>query len=219
MKLHHAVCFAFLLGSAAVGRPAQGGFDPMGLTRSTMVSPGFLLNMKEFRNEIKLTSPQAKKIDPILKQYQKELNTIQKETSGSGGANFGGLMKRMADNETTTAAAIKAELLPEQWVRFRQIQLQILSYRAFYEADVMAALELTPDQVSQIETHKRGEMQRLQQTLMKNQGSGVTKAMKKLREDSSAELLAILTEAQKAKFKELIGPESKAATKRAESVF
>lgn len=83
----------------------------------------------------------------------------------------------------------------------------------------MEALGLTEEQAGKVNDHKSGETQRFQEVMMKNQGSGMAKALKKLRTDSATELAAILTEAQRLKFKEIIGPECKAATKRADSVF
>lgn len=74
---------------------AQFGSDMMGSMRSSMISPAMLLVQKDFRNELKITGAQAKKIDPILKDHQKEMEAIQKENSNPATANIGGVIGRM----------------------------------------------------------------------------------------------------------------------------
>ncbi len=187
------------------------------MMRRMRTSPGMLLAQGDFKKELKLAKDQDKAISEVLKNHQKELAVISKKAQQNpmDMSSF----KDMDLLDERTNLAISQALKPDQAVRLRQHQFQVMDYGAYYEADMQAMLELTAEQKTKIDEFKAGESSRKLGIFQKTSGSGLTKAFKKLREESQGILIGMLTTDQVVKYKAALGPECKAAKKMAESVM
>jgi serine/threonine protein kinase len=122
--------------------------------------------------------------------------------------------ERLIEEVRAHEAAIAAILLPEQLRRLRQIALQIQGPAAFRDKDVIAALKLTPDQVTRI--HAVLEETSFGRPGPRSHGFGrggpPSGRQQKLRE-ASDRIQAVLTEEQQRQWRDMIGKPFEAAAR------
>lgn len=201
---------------------AQMGFDPFSMTRKMMTSTGMLMAQNDFKKELKLTGDQNKKISDIAKNYQKKTQEMTKKAQSSGPdmAAMTAQMKEMDDLNDETDKAVRAELTPEQSRRLTQLQWQIVGVKAIFEPDLQKELALTEDQLAKLAEWKEGENSRMMALLQASRSPNAMKdARKKMKKDDETNILGALLPAQLEKYKQALGPESKAAKKLSESLF
>ena len=170
--------------------------------------------------DLKLTDDQKKKISDI----RDGVNTKRREMftrNGGGGGGGGGFtppteeqMKEMQKLSEDAAKQVDSALNADQQKRLKQISLQLSGNRAVANKDTAKELGLSDDQNSKIAdlVKKSGEaMTAIGERVRSGeiQFSEVREQMQKVNEVLQAEIGKVLTDAQKAKLKEMQGPEFK----------
>ena len=193
------------------------GFDPMGIQRQTMISPGNLLAQGDFKKELKLDRDQDRKISEITKDYRKRSDAAMK-TSQTGDFNaMSNVIQTMKAIEDDTNANVASVLNPDQSKRLREMQWQVMGAKSLYEPDLQKLLNLTPEQIAKIDEYRKGEMGRMMQAMQGGSDPRKTaEGLKKQRAETKVFLMGCLTPEQAAAFKDAMGKEVKAATKMAE---
>lgn len=193
------------------GRGGRGGFGGM------FNSPVGLLGMPEVQKELKLTEEQTKDVDESLAQLR----------PGRGGFNFQELQnlseedrrKRMEELRAKAEEASKAAeekmnkiLKPEQLARLKQLTLQRQGAMALTRPDVAKDLGLSDEQQDklrgiQASARQGGGGGRNFQDLSDEERQKLIAEGRARQEKAQADMLAVLTADQKAKFTELKGKE------------
>jgi Spy/CpxP family protein refolding chaperone len=187
-KLIAAVAIALLLGAPALAQ-VRGGFSSVGLARSASV-----------QKELKLTDEQAEKLNSALKDH---LNNVRdslpgKDATPEQGAKF---MKKMADDFNKALAGV---LKPEQLKRFKQIELQQIGLR---DQNAQKELKLSDEQITKIREiadKARAERKKIREDTQSNLDEVRDKSAK-LRKETREKELAVLSDAQKTQWQEMIG--------------
>ncbi|HEU5118827.1 MAG TPA: hypothetical protein VFT74_19700 [Isosphaeraceae bacterium] len=117
------------------------------------------------------------------------------------------MMAAMREVNESTTKELKEILKPEQLKRYHEIEIQMAGVNAFNLPAVTEKLNLTADQkekIASIESDLREQMQSLRG---QNQGDfqAAFQKMTKMREDAKTKAIALLTDDQKATWKELTG--------------
>jgi Spy/CpxP family protein refolding chaperone len=157
---------------------------------------------------LKLTPEQAKKLNAAWDEYQKALQAIP-QTTGPGQA--AERNRALAGIRETFDKAVAGLLTAEQEKRLAQIGVQLSAASnlgtLLTSADTVKALELTAEQTKKITA--LGEDAVKFHTLMATESISdpELKLGYRLRDIADNRMLAVLTAAQKAKWKEMIGDE------------
>jgi len=167
-----------------------------------------LLSNKGVQKEIKATDEQAGKLDSLAE----ELRGKQREAfQGNQGLSPEERREKMQEFQKTLQADINkglGEILkPEQVKRFHQIQTQTAGAGAFTTSRVAEALKLTDDQKSKVREINQETFQamgNLRQEFQ-NDREGAMKKMAELRKTATEKAVELLTDEQKATWKELTG--------------
>jgi hypothetical protein len=157
------------------------------------------------------------------RQQIRELKTRQDEQRGDMFKTIGKLTpterdRRFLELARTNQAAVAAILKPEMLSRLEQIALQQRGPSAFREADIAAALKLTPEQKQQIRAIEaevlfapmeppghpygfgRGDPKKMHEQRLKR-----AKEMERRRKEATGRILARLTPTQKKQWQEMTG--------------
>jgi len=206
MKAIGKMVVAFgLVGLMAAPAMAQGrgGFGGGGFG-----GPGMLLSNKGVREELKVTDEQAKKLDTLAEETQsKARENREKLKDATKEERQEKVRELMTESNAEINKSLGEILKPDQVKRFHQIQLQTMGVNAFSTPRVQAALKLTDDQKSKIRDIS-SETQRETREAFTSAGDDRQAAMKKitdLRKDSLSKVNALLSDDQKASWKELTG--------------
>lgn len=196
-------------------RKGQGqgrGQGPGGFGMGGRGGGAMLLANPGVQKELKLTEEQTGKVQTFSREQQE---SMRDRFSGLRDASAEERREIMAKWEAETKKSIAAILKPEQVKRFEQIQLQNSGIAAFSDEKVVAALKLTDDQKA-----KMGDLTTTMMTEMRELGGGPggggggggggfnPEAMQKRTELTKAtfgKAVALLTDDQKAAWKELVG--------------
>ncbi|MGE3819346.1 MAG: hypothetical protein AB7I30_07920 [Isosphaeraceae bacterium] len=200
--------FALALGIVALSAsPAwaqgRGGFGMMGMGGGSR-----LLTNEGVQKEIKATEDQISK-----------LNTLGEELGAKGREAFQGFQdlgdeerrEKMASVSKMMAEEVekglKEILKPEQVKRFQQIELQQAGYAAFAMPRVSAALKLTEEQkekLAGVTEDMAGAMREAFQAAQGDREAMMAK-MRELRKEGMDKAVAVLTDEQKATWKDMTG--------------
>jgi hypothetical protein len=188
----------FLLVTAAFG---FGQFDMTDLM-TMQTKPALAIQRPDIKKELKLSKEQTKELARIEKELQKEMQTASGGTPdmAAGMAVFGKI-----DEAGKNIVAVLDE--PQQ-KRFFEIRVQMMGPPGIANAEIAPLLELTEEQRTKI---KACRSEYLRSVITASKGMS---AMEKAKNAHDVELLALLSEAQKAKFTEMQGkPFKNARTK------
>jgi hypothetical protein len=169
---------------------------------------GFLLTNESVQKELKLEPEQVDKIkDAVAKIREKHADDRQKlqDLQGEERRTEAQKLNQTINKETT--AAVSGILKPEQTKRLKQIQLQTQGTQAFSSPEVQQALNLTTEQKEKIKTIS-DDTQKEMRELRGGGGGGGRANFEKiaaLRKEANDKVQAVLTDEQKAKWKELTG--------------
>jgi len=185
------------------GRGFGGGFGGGGFGGGSA-----LLTNKGVQQELKASDDQVSKLEALAQdmtekqreQFSKLQDVPQDERRE----------KMMALAQTANAEMNKslAEILkPAQMKRFQQVQLQQAGLGAFAMPRVQEALKLTDDQKSKIRTINESQGESMREAFQGGQDDRAAMARKvaELRKQGTDKVLAVLTDEQKATWKELTG--------------
>ena len=165
-----------------------------------------LLARDAVQSELGLTDDQESRLETLLSQWEQERDAhFEQMRSLSEDAKRSKLLAAAHEHET----ALDELLRPDQLARFRQIALQSLWLAAFKEPEVVKALDLTPQQRSQIRDIER------EMVFRPFRGGGPRlpepprppspERMRRDREEALAEVLKLLSRKQLARWQELTG--------------
>lgn len=204
---------AFAQGGGQGGGQGRGG-QRGGMMGGRMGGGLMMLRMPAVQTELKMTQEQIGKIDA----KQQELRAAQ----GQGGGGFGGgqaspeeRQKMMAQMQEANTKAVASILDATQLKRFHQLELQQAGPAAIANRkDVQTELKVTEDQLKKI-AEVQTQAQQDQRAAMQSFGNfqdmtqeDRTKMMAKMQEMQKAtgeKIAAVLTDAQKAQWKEMLG--------------
>jgi Spy/CpxP family protein refolding chaperone len=168
----------------------RGGFGQGGGTLA-------LLSQKSVQQELKLTDDQIKKAEELL----------QKQRSGAGLRDVprDQIREKMQELAKANQAALAEILKPEQTKRLREIALQRQGPMAIANPQVAEALKLTEDQKEKIRAIQRESFEGLRTGGRGGNFEEIRAKMAERRKESSEKIQNLLTDEQKAKWKELLG--------------
>jgi len=208
------VGLALLLVGPALAQRGQGrgGFGGGG-------GPGFLLMNPGVQKELKLSEDQVKKItetnESIRDKHRDEFEALGKLEGDERREKGEELRKKMTDETNKALAEI---LKPEQNKRLKEITLQQEGARAFNEADVQKALNLTDEQKEKIKTINEDAAKDFRELFPRGRRGGggggppdqgafkerMTK-MATMRKENLDKVLSVLNDDQKKTWKEITG--------------
>jgi hypothetical protein len=200
-----AVAVALAASPALAQRPGgggRGGLQPM--------SPLQLLSQQSVQEELKLTPEQKKTVeDASAKQMaaRRSLNELEGEERAQKAAELNKQSEKIVDEV----------LKPEQAKRLKQIRLQQQGIQAFEDPAVVKELKLTADQEQKVKALHE-EIDKLRQGVRQQGGGGgreeVMKKMQELNKQLTDRAVALLTDEQKTKWKEMTGEPFKGEIRR-----
>lgn len=193
----------------------RGGMRMGGMMGGGMMGGGLvaLIAMKEVREELKLDADQTKELEEAQKAIGEEMRAEMEKLRGDGGGNGGPPRfdpEKMRSAMEAMAAKVEAKLSdtldPKQLDRLIGLALQQNTVRALSVKLIASRLSITDEQKSkmtEIEAASGEEMRSLF-------GGGppgpeIREKMTKLREESEAKVLALLTDKQKSEIETLKG--------------
>lgn len=166
----------------------------------------FMLSQEPVQKELKFTDEQKSKaqdaLNEIRQAHMDEMTAIREAPQEER------MTKMMALNKAMTAEAVKALSLNEEQVkRFHQIGLQVMHGMAFSQKVVQDKLKLTEDQKKQIQELVEATRTQMQEIRQNNQGNfeEIMKQSTALQKETGTKIHALLTDDQKAAWKELTG--------------
>jgi hypothetical protein len=201
-KFLTASLVALVVSPLFAQRPQPGG-------RGQADNPLTLLANKSVQEELKLPEEFVTKVSKAREEQTAKMKDIFEKNKGDR-EKLQAAMKEMQEEGKKVADKFVSELKPEQAARFKQIQIQVASLRAFDRDEVKTALKLTDKQLEEIKTTV-GEIQKDAQEIRKAAGKDAEKqaeAQKKIAELNAKGLSKIsegLTADQKKAWEALIG--------------
>jgi len=177
------------------GRGAGAGMGAGGMSQLG------LLAQKSVQEELKLTADQVEKVTEAAKKQQ---------AARAGGADLSQEERAKKNQELAKEGdKVVADVLkPEQAKRLKQIQLQQEGARAFNNPEVTKALNITAEQkqkLKDIQDTASKERASIQQAARGGDRQEAMKKMADLTKKTNTEAMALLTDDQKTKWKELTG--------------
>jgi Spy/CpxP family protein refolding chaperone len=202
---------ALLVATAQAQRPGRGGGFGFG--------GGLLLANKSVQEELKITDEQKTKIQEIAKESREKTEAILPKIDFQDKDNikeaFAKRKEAMEQNKDKLTAiressekAMLAVLDDKQKMRFQQIETQAAGLAAFQKEDVVKALNLTDDQKEKIKVIAEDvtkDVTDLFKEFSKENRQENQKKIVQLRKEGMEKAVAVLNDAQKAKWKELTG--------------
>ncbi len=207
LKLLLIVCLAATVASFSFAQGRRGmfrGSDPSGV---------MLLQRADVQKDLALTDEQKGKLQTAREEMMSEAREMFQNGGGSGDqeamrANFQKLQDSMKKK-------VDAILTKEQTARLKQINIQISGNSIILQADIQKELDLTDAQKAKIKDLQTKQQEAMQSLREKAQNGEIereemTEIMAKNQKAMDTELGKVLTDANKAKLKEMSGKEFKA---------
>jgi Spy/CpxP family protein refolding chaperone len=190
-----------LLASPALAQRPGGGFGG-----GMMGGGAMLLTNKSVQEELKVDSAQVEKLNALAsetrtKMQEKMQGLSQEDRMGEKGQ----AARREVNDEMRKSLAniLKAD----QVKRFDQVELQVRGPQAFADAKVQEKLKLTADQKQKIQAINEGATAQRRELFQgfQNDREGTLKKMTELNKETMTKAAAVLTDDQKATWKEMVG--------------
>jgi Spy/CpxP family protein refolding chaperone len=176
-----------------------------------MMPGSMLLARQDVRDDLKISSDQATKLEGLRTEMMSSMRDAFREAQGDREA-MGKVFEKMNADANKKVGEI---LTPEQNKRLQQIRIQLAGVLAAGDKDVAKDLGLSEAQNAKIKSLNDG-MRAASQALMDKARNGeiewqqVGETSQKNTDILKAEVAKVLTDAQKAKLKELEGPKFEA---------
>lgn len=170
----------------------------------------YLLARKDVQTELKLTADAASKVDGICAKLKSDIAEIKAQ-----GKPVKGQARRSGREAYEEANKALHELLDQtQYARLRAINLQDLSFNAYFYVDVQEELGMAADErakLNALEVDRAAKMKQINQDFKANK---LTKDQRKaevqaLTKDVRQQVLAIVTKEQQAKLEQIEAPKFK----------
>jgi Spy/CpxP family protein refolding chaperone len=204
---------ALLVATAQAQRPGRFGGGGFGF------GGGLLLVNKSVQEELKISDEQKTKIEEIAKESREKTDAILPKIDFQDKDNikeaFAKRKEAMEQNKDKLTAiressekAMLAVLDDKQKTRFKQIEIQSERFAAFQKEDVVKALNLTDDQKEKIKTIAEDvgkDVGDLRKEAFTDKTGETRKKITAINKEGMEKAVAVLNDAQKAKWKELTG--------------
>jgi Spy/CpxP family protein refolding chaperone len=187
---------AVLLVPAVVGATARPA-DPV-VPEGTTVKL-LLLRQKSVQKELALTPETIKKIADFT---QAQSEAAHKTADLGEAARKEVFARLLIQNDRFLAETLNAK----QSKRLEQIELQFTALTHLTKPEMAKELKLTDDQVRKFKDMQTEARKALADLIDAKDRTGKTEKFAKLREEARTRILAILTDEQKTKMKEIAGP-------------
>ncbi len=188
-------------GALLVDRDCRPARRPGGGARGRPPS----LREKAVQRELKFSEDQSRKVAAFFDGLDASERDARQKFAQASPDERGRMMEEMRASSRKQLSAI---LTPEQFKRLEQIELQRAGFAALRSPKVQADLKLTADQKSRVEAIVGQAMGQIRQSGMELQGDPA--AAKARREEigkaALAQVVALLTPAQRATWTEMTGP-------------
>jgi Spy/CpxP family protein refolding chaperone len=193
MRTHWRWALVLAVGAVWVA-PARPGEDEAVPSATTMDL--LLLRQKSVQQELKIAPALAKKIIAFTNmEYaaaKKALKLDEKE-----------LKKKFEELREKNRKFLQDNLSEAQRKRLRQIRLQVTGLHQLNQSEVAKALNLTKAQREKFKAMQKEARNKVKEILAAKEGKN--EKLAKLRKEINKQILAILTDEQKAKAKEAVG--------------
>jgi Spy/CpxP family protein refolding chaperone len=168
----------------------------------------FLLSQKSVQEELKLSDDQVKKFTDLGEKAREEFGKLRDLSREDR-------QKKAEELSKANDKAIAETLKADQLKRLKQIHWQQQGARAFSDPEVATALNFTAEQKDKLKAVQE-EAQKEMRALRENGGNRdeARKKSEEIRKASNDKQMAILTDEQKAKWKELLGEPFKGEIRR-----
>jgi Spy/CpxP family protein refolding chaperone len=159
-----------------------------------------LLNRKAVREDLKLTDEQAQRVhEALIKQITAfvDASDVPREERAA----------RLTALRQESAQAAAGILTPEQAARFKQIRLQVQGARAFFVPETAQALSISAEQQQKMRAIVTAAHQEMARVFAEHQAmpEEVHKALAEMGQRTRTQVMEVLTETQKAQWKEMTG--------------
>jgi hypothetical protein len=174
------------------------------------LGPPFIVFREKVLDELKVSEEQKEKLMQHLMERIMETGPFLDSLKDAGPEREKKLNEHRTNAREKLAKQLKEVLQPEQLNRLRQVTLQQEGSFALGRDDVRKELKITQEQLKQFMAITQ-ELQRQVEPLVKQAQSGgnpveIRPKIEQLRKDHAKKLEAVLTDAQKKQWKELLGP-------------
>jgi Mg2+ and Co2+ transporter CorA len=174
------------------------------------LGPPFVVFREKVLDELKVSDDQREKLMQHLQDRIMETGPFLESLKEAGPEREKKLDEHRKAAREKLAKQLKELLQPEQLKRLRQVTLQQEGAFALGQEDVRKELKITQDQMMKFMAVVQ-DLQKSVQALVKEAQSGgnpeeIRPKVEQLRKDHAKKLEAILTDAQKKQWKELLGP-------------
>ena len=158
-----------------------------------------LLRQKSVQKELELTPDAVKK---VMDFTNAESEAAKKALELGEGARKAAFEKLGKDNEKYLADNLNAK----QAKRLDQITMQFTALTHLTTPELIKELKLTDDQVKKFKDMQAEARKALVEILEAKERAGKGEKVTKLRDEARTKILALLTDEQKAKVREMVGP-------------
>lgn len=183
--------------------------------------PAGLVNREDVQRDIKVTDAQKKSLQDLQAKQREEQQARMQEMRNSGGGGFDreAMQKMMQENQAKHEKAVKEILDEKQWLRVKQIWVQLQGNRAILNAEVQKELKMTDEQVGKVKDLQAKQQEAAQSLMEKIRNQEITREemqeiTRKNNETMNTELGKILTPEQAAALKAMGGEPFKADENR-----
>jgi hypothetical protein len=178
----------------ATARPAEEGSVPEGTTVKLL-----LLRQKSVQKELELAPETTEKIMAFT--------TAQSEAAGKALKQGEAERKEVFEKLRKQNVQFLADTLtPKQSKRLDQITMQFTALQQLTKPEIAKALDLSDEQVQKLKDLQKVARKALLALLSAKDREGRNEKFAKLREETRTKILALLTDEQKAKAREMAGP-------------
>jgi len=163
-----------------------------------------MLSIPEVQGELKLTDDQKTKVTSMLEQVRTDQQAMFQQLQGASPEERQKMMaESMAKQDTLVGAILDAD----QMKRYHQLALQQQGPRALAQKPVADKLGLSTDQQDKIQGFIRDQGQAMRDAFQAAQGdpNAIREKMAAMNKDLNDKVLGVLTDAQKAQWKEMQG--------------
>ncbi len=170
----------------------------------------FIALREKVLDELKVSDEQKEKLMQYAMKQMMETGPFLESLTESGQEREKKLNEHRKIAQEKLAKFVKEVLQPEQLKRLRQLKLQHEGAFALGQDDVRKELKISQEQVMKFMAIVR-ELQKNVESLVKQAQSGgnpeeIRPKIEQVRKDHAKKLEAVLTDAQKKQWKELLGP-------------
>jgi Spy/CpxP family protein refolding chaperone len=192
-----------VITAACLCGPALGQKIP---AKEAHISTPPLITVKSVQQELKMTDEQIKKVAQIPEMVKKKLQEKLNALDDLEGRELREKSKEAREQYRQEFPKLLAEILtPEQMARLNQIHLQFIGVKAFVEPSVVKAMNFTDEQKAKIDNIIKDNSKETFEVYLQSNGDAVAarKKVDALNKKQMDRALAVLTDEQKAKWKEV----------------